>query len=400
MHRSCVRRFLLHRLARAHRRAHLQQVPDHSFWAAAYPDRCQHRFTPASRERLVACTVCAGEVTAEKACPFLNPQKLCQIHVEHGEEFLSVTCATYPRIVHEAEGLREIALTLSCPEAAWLVLLTPDLLDENSSGTAENGVDKSDVVMPGVPLIKYFWAIREFVLNLLTNRSYLLWQRLFLLGLFILRLGTLVRGELHREFAEVLDDFEAAVGSGTLCASMETIPGDLHQQLDMVLRLAGLPLTRSYIGQRFVDTVEAFKIGIRNTPEATMESLIEHYAEAYRLWYEPFFRTHPYILENLLINTVFRTLFPFGSQVGRPAFALDMEREFALLTTQFALIKGLLIGVAGFHGQAFSAEHVVSTVQSASKHFEHHPSFLDEAHALLESSGLDKIRGMTMLLRN
>jgi lysine-N-methylase len=53
-----------------------------------------------------------------------------------------------------------------------------------------------------------------------------------------------------------------------------------------------------------------------------------------------------------------------------------MARECAQLTAQFALIKGLLIGVAGFHGEAFSAAHVVHAVQAASKHFEHHPEFL------------------------
>ncbi len=77
-----------------------------------------------------------------------------------------------------------------------------------------------------------------------------------------------------------------------------------------------------------------------------------------------------------------------------------MGREFALLAIQFALIKGLLIGVAGFHKEAFSSEHVVQTVQSASKHFEHHPDFLEEAQALLIANKLDNARGLTMLVRN
>jgi lysine-N-methylase len=356
------------------------------------------------------------QLTTERACPLLNAEKLCQIQVEQGEAFLSATCATYPRIVHQIEGAQEMALTLSCPEATRLVLLTPDLLGKNpgqhsqfrcndnseddEAGMPEKGTGKPDFLIPGVPLIEHFWPVRNFMVSLLTNRAYPLWQRLFLLGLFTRRLGALARGELHREFAEVLHDFEAAVNSGALRVSIETIPADLRLQLDMVLRLAGLRLPRSHIGQRFLDVIDAFTNGVGNTPEATMESLIEYYAEAHRRWYEPFFHAHPHILENLLINGVFRTLYPFGSHAGRSNFKLDMEREFALLTTQFALMKGLLIGVAGFHGQAFSAEHVVQTVQAAFKHFEHHPKFLDEAYALLVSSQLDNIQGLTMLLRN
>ena len=77
-----------------------------------------------------------------------------------------------------------------------------------------------------------------------------------------------------------------------------------------------------------------------------------------------------------------------------------MARESALLTAQFALIKGLLIGVAGFHREEFSTAHVVHTVQAASKHFEHHTEFLTRAHALLVEKRMDGQMGLAILLRN
>ena len=75
-------------------------------------------------------------------------------------------------------------------------------------------------------------------------------------------------------------------------------------------------------------------------------------------------------------------------------------REFSKLTAQFALIRGLLIGVAGYHRSAFSTAHVVATVQSAAKHFEHHPEFLKLAYELLLESQMDGARGLAILLRN
>ena len=238
------------------------------------------------------------------------------------------------------------------------------------------------------------------MLGLLINREYALWQRLFLLGAFTRRMGALARGELDRGFAEVLRDFEAAVDEGTLRAAMDSIPANLEVQMELVLRLAGLQLARTHIGQRYLDTVEDFKRGIGNGPGSTMESLIACYAEAHDRWYEPFLRTHPHVLENLLINTVFRSAFPFGLKGGEVNAEPDVEREFALLVAQFALMKGLLIGVAGCYREAFGEEHVVRTVQSTAKHFEHHPGFLDEAYALLVASKLDNARGLTMLVRN
>lgn len=185
---------------------------------------------------------------------------------------------------------------------------------------------------------------------------------------------------------------------------MDAIPADLGLQLDMVLRLAGLPLPRSHVGQRFLDVVEALKKGLGYAPDSTLALLIEHYGDAYERWYAPFFRANPHVLENLLINAVVRTLFPFGTDLGanldKPGALFHVEQSFAMLVVQFALLKGLLIGVSGSHREGFCAGHVIHTIQAATKHFEHHPRFLEEAHALLVSSGLNNLRGLTMLVRN
>ncbi len=334
-------------------------------------------------------------------CPFLSAEKLCAIQGELGADYLSVTCATYPRIAHRIDGLAEQALSLSCPEAARLVLLTPELL---SLGAERKYTFQWEDLEPGatgsVQLIGYFWPIRAFVLALLSDRAYALWQRVFLLGVFTRRLEALARGELGSGFSVLMREFTQAVDSGLLRESMEAMPADLGLQLDLVMRLAGLRLPRTQVIPRFIELLEVFTKGIGNGPGATMETLIVRYREAYERYYEPFFAKRPHILENLLLNTVFRTLFPFAHRPGETETAPEMAREFALLATQFALIKGLLIGVAGYYGEAFAEEHVVWAVQATSKHFEHHPRFLGETHALLLASGLDNMRGLTMLVRN
>jgi lysine-N-methylase len=249
-------------------------------------------------------------------------------------------------------------------------------------------------------LLPFFWPIREIVLTLVRNRAYPLWQRLFLIGTLCRRLDAVTRGETDRGVAPVLQGFSAAVAQGSLRTAMETIPADLALQLDMVLQLAGLCRERAQIGARFLECLDAFRQGIAYSPGATMPTLIAAYAAAYDLHYAPFFTAHPHILENYLINSMFRRQFPYGTKDGKLILEPEMAREFATLSTQFALIKGLLIAVAGFHKDRFSAGHVIHTVQSASKHFEHHPQFLDQMHALLVSTGRDNPHGLTMLLRN
>ncbi len=58
----------------------------------------------------------------EKRCAFLNERNLCDIHMEAGEHMLCDTCRNYPRHREEFEGVREGSLSLSCIEAAKIIL--------------------------------------------------------------------------------------------------------------------------------------------------------------------------------------------------------------------------------------------------------------------------------------
>jgi lysine-N-methylase len=331
-------------------------------------------------------------------CPFLTEQHLCQIQSECGEAFLSATCATYPRVIHWINGSKEMTLALSCPEAARVVLLNEHLLAPiPPEDLRPRGNDPA--AQPSL-LMDSLWPIRGAVLRLIQDRSYPLWQRLFLLGILCRRLDSISRGELPTDVPAFLGNFAATVGSGALRGPMETLPNDLLRQLDAVLSLAGLCRQRAYIGPRFQECVKAFTTGIGNGPGATLESLAAHYAAAHEQYYAPFFHRHPHILENYLINMMLRRLFPFGHEQGKIHEKPNMTVEFSLLLAQFALIKGLLIGVAGFHREAFSVDHVIHTIQATSKHFDHHTEALKQMHALLIETRLDGVEGMSILARN
>lgn len=55
-------------------------------------------------------------------CALLNEENLCDICLEMGKEYLCRTCARYPRHTEEYENVREMSLSLSCPEAAAIIL--------------------------------------------------------------------------------------------------------------------------------------------------------------------------------------------------------------------------------------------------------------------------------------
>lgn len=55
-------------------------------------------------------------------CSFLNEKKMCEIYINLGEDYLCYTCQQFPRYTEEFLDLKEVGLSLSCPEAARIIL--------------------------------------------------------------------------------------------------------------------------------------------------------------------------------------------------------------------------------------------------------------------------------------
>ena len=58
----------------------------------------------------------------DKRCAFLNERNLCDLYLSQGEDGFCKTCREYPRHTEEFEGIREITLSISCPEVARILM--------------------------------------------------------------------------------------------------------------------------------------------------------------------------------------------------------------------------------------------------------------------------------------
>lgn len=58
----------------------------------------------------------------DKRCAFLNERNLCDLYLSQGEGGFCKTCREYPRHTEEFEGIREITLSISCPEVARILM--------------------------------------------------------------------------------------------------------------------------------------------------------------------------------------------------------------------------------------------------------------------------------------
>lgn len=111
-------------------------------------------------------------------CAFLNENKLCDIYAELGKDKLCNTCKTYPRFSEEFGGLREVGISLSCPEAARLIILnsmpiTFEIEKNNEIVSTYNTIDPD--------LFMQLLACRKLAIEILQNRKMIMEQRVALL---------------------------------------------------------------------------------------------------------------------------------------------------------------------------------------------------------------------------
>lgn len=337
-------------------------------------------------------------------CPFLSAERLCGVQKEFGSELLSATCSTYPRALNSVEDELEVSLYLSCPQAARQVLLDAD--STWAVGDATSGHFRMDqfsrLTSGDGPIHKptrYFWEVRDLVVAMIQDRGRPLWQRVFLLGMLSKRLDEVVSAQEDDAVPEILRSYWEIVKSVALRDKLEMVTAQPAVQLDVVLRLIDQRIRAGSCGQRFLECFDEFLQGIGYSAGSTTASDALHYVEAEAKYCAPFFAAHPHVLENYLLNYVYRTLFPFGREASAHITPQGIFDEYMLMVTQYALVYGLLVGMAGHAREGFGEEHVVRLVQSFSKTVEHSPSYLKEINQLIASRGLGDPEGIAALLR-
>lgn len=154
-----------------------------------------------------------------KRCAFLNEDNLCDIQIEAGENMLCDTCRNYPRHLEEYEGLREGSLSLSCIEAAKIILSCrePVQFIKMEDETEEEEYEGFDYL-----LFTKLMDAREKIISVLQNRDIDIMTRI---GMVL----------------ELSDKMQTALDRNEICemdAIMEDF-GKMDQMLDFQKRAEG-----------------------------------------------------------------------------------------------------------------------------------------------------------------
>lgn len=113
-------------------------------------------------------------VSSDGRCPFLMKNNLCELYIKLGEESLCRTCAFFPRHVTDFGSRKETGLSLSCPEAARIIMSKSEPITFYT--VEEEGLPEPNSIDPTL----YFTLlnVRKTAIAILQNRNYRIEERL------------------------------------------------------------------------------------------------------------------------------------------------------------------------------------------------------------------------------
>ncbi len=287
-------------------------------------------------------------------CAFLNENKLCDIYNEFGEDGLCYTCKKYPRYIEEFGNLREVGISLSCPEAARIMLGDSNKVEFELSENDEIITSYNDI--DGMLFIELMQC-RNIIFNISQNRN----------------IDLNVRATIILDFAKEVQD---KINEDDL-TSLKTIKERYLDKNFINKTSSDLDKNISNKEQWYNDIDEYFNVfkglkHINNNDPLGLDKVLSYirssvenkdiYLDKYKE-FNNFYKDNMYKFENILVYFVFRYFM-------KAVFDYDVADKVKTAVVSYLMIKQLCI-VRWVESGDLSDEDIVDISHTYSKDIEH-----------------------------
>lgn len=306
-------------------------------------------------------------------CAFLNENKLCDIYNELGEDSLCYTCKKYPRYMEEFGNLREIGISLSCPEAARIILGDSNKVEFELSENDEFITSYNDI---DAMLFIELMQCRNIFFNILQNRN----------------IDLNIRAAIILNFAKEVKD---KINEDNL-TSLKTIK---ERYLDKnFINKTSSDLDKNIINkeQWYNDMEEYFHVfkslkHINNNDPLGLDKVLcyikssaenkDIYLDKYKE-FNNFYKDNMYKFENILVYFVFRYFM-------KAVFDYDVVAKVKTAVVSYLMIKQLCI-VRWVESGELSDEDMVDISHTYSKDIEHLEENIDTLEEIFKTNPVFK----------
>ena len=317
-----------------------------------------------------------GQIRLDKQgdCPLQDGKGLCQIHKRLGEGVLSDTCQVYPRVTQQFAGQYEQVLTLSCPEAARLALLSEDAFAFEALPLTARESSINKLKFTGGDEENIF-ATRAWVMQLLHTEALHISDRLAIVGLLCDQLESLIREQKTGEVGNLLQHMTVVVESGAILETLAALPRDEALQVQLFSRFLcerDMGGNTSRANAVFANVIRG--LGADEQRRAQVDDLLRNYQQGCVLLERtPDFNA---VMSRYFLNEAIRETFPW--QAGSP---LQQHRRWVVL---FGVLRVMLAGYACHAGRPLEAREMVDVIWGFCRVFQHNRGFAKSIEDILE----------------
>ncbi|WP_244833317.1 flagellin lysine-N-methylase [Clostridium sp. BJN0001] len=305
-------------------------------------------------------------------CAFLNDDNLCEIYKNLGKDSLCYTCRMYPRFTEEYGNRREIGLSLSCMEAARLILK-----DENKVTFESNEDDEMVTAYNDIQFEEYIELMpsRKVAIKIAQDRSLSIDDRIFIL----LNFASLIQEKID---AHTLSDIKSIRKN---FSNDEYIKKLLSKHNNKEKNISKYNLLKLYIKYfTSLDNLDSkwpykLKDSINNLHQNLTES---EYNKKY-LEFDKYYKDKSYEFEHLLVYFIYRYFL-------KSLFDDILLSKVKFMAVSYLIIKELDINRWLKNNMEFSLDDQIEVMHRYSKEIEHSEENIDNLYSSFDENEIFK----------
>ncbi|MBN1054084.1 flagellar protein FliB [Clostridium botulinum] len=317
-------------------------------------------------------------------CSFLNKDKKCDIYINLGKERLCNTCKQYPRFIEEYGSTREIGISLSCPEAARIIL--------NNSRKVEFELEENDEMVCTYNDISYDMFIqiissRKIFIDILQDRSIELNKRMAIILNFAKEIQDKIDGNKISEITNIRHKYSDDKFIKKLIDQLDNYKAKNIEKYKNIFKCLKVYQDIDHINEEWPDVLK-YTIKYFYDEEHNVAFYMDKHNQ-----FDKYYVDKIYEYEHLMVYFIFRYLM-------KSLYDYDVIAKVKLAILSYLIIKELNVVRWCNNEQRFNKEDQVELMHMYSKDVEHSDENLDELAEVFETNKVFSLENFIVMLMN
>lgn len=299
-------------------------------------------------------------------CLFLNNKNLCDIYLETMDESnWCTTCKEYPRHIEEFEGVREISLGMSCPEAAKIILECKEKVEfVTHSDDEQEEYEEFDYL-----LYTKLLDARLILFEFIQNRIYPISNRMCAALQLSREMQKMIDSDQEFDLDELFLKDEEQLDDKLRTPNLQELYGEFENRFSYMQHLFGFMEKLEVLRSEWSDRVSQLKQILFGTSQ-------ENYEKLYHSFHQQYGKNSAQkedwncCMEQILVYFVY-TYF-CGAVYDDQVLA---KMRFATVST--LLLEDMCIAIWKEQGETFSIENLIWIAHQYCREVEHSDENLD-----------------------